>query len=336
MNEPVSIERILNDLFAGRATPLQKKAVEDWLRDAGNAEKYFQFLARYEATYGQFSPDSASALSDYQSFMNGGLYPRRQADAQVRMLPIWRNTRWLLSVAASVLVLLGIGYGTAGTWAYQQHTTPYGQTRRLTLPDGSDVTLNANSSVRLLRFGFGNADRHVWLTGEAYFSVRHTVNDHAFTVHTDDLDVHVLGTRFNVNSRSGQTEVVLNEGRVELIQPRTGPQVRVQPVMMRPGEAATLAKGDTAFRRRAMVLPDHVAAYRQNKLVFDDTPLSQVAQRIEEYYGIRVVVSNRELARRELTGTLPNNDLSLVLRTLSLSYNLTVDRQPNQVVLRPH
>ncbi len=336
MNEPVLIERMLNDLFAGRATPLQKKAVEAWLREPGHAERYFQYLARYEATHGQYAPDLDTALTDYQSFMEGQAYPRRQGQPQVRSLSVWRNTRWMLSVAASVLLVLGLGYATRGRWAYEQHRTPYGQTRHLTLPDGSEVTLNANSAVRLARFGFGNTDRHVWLTGEAYFSIRHTVNDHAFTVHTNNLDVRVLGTRFNVNTRSGQTEVVLNEGKVELIKPRTGPPTGVKPVLMRPGEAATLAEGDTAFRRRAVLLPEHVSAYRQNRLVFDETPLSQVAQCIQEYYGIRVVVSNRELARRELTGTLPNNDLSLVLRTLSLSYNLSVDRQPNQVVLRPH
>lgn len=335
MNGP-SIDRTLHDLFAGRATPLQKKTVEDWLRTPGNQEVYYQCLARYEADHAQYVPDLDSSLTDYQSFMRGETYPRHSQETQVRALPVWRQPRWLLGIAASLLLVAGLGYVTFSRWGYDTLASPYGQTRTLTLADGSDVTLNAHSSLRVQRFGFGNADRHVWLTGEGYFSVRHTVNDHAFVVHTNDLDVHVLGTKFNVDTRAGRTEVVLSEGRVELVAPRAATaNVPVRPLTMKPGDQVTMMTGDTAFRRKVAVLPEQVAAYRHKRLVFADTPLSQVAERIQSYYGIRVVVPNRELARRELTGTLPNNDLNVVLRTLSLSYNLAVERQPNRVVLKP-
>lgn len=329
------MERTLQDLFAGRASPLQKKAVEDWLRTPGNLEAYYQCLARYEATHDHYQPDDNAALTDYQAFMRGAAYPRRQVEAPVRPLPVWRSPRWLMGIAASAVLLLGVGYAGRDRWLYETYTAPFGQTQTFALPDDSEVTLNAHSSLRVPRFGFGNADRHVWLGGEGFFSVRHTVNDHAFVVHTADVDVHVLGTRFNVNARAEQTEVVLSEGRVELVQARKTPAAPpARPLTMQPGEAVSLVKGDTLFRRK-VVLPEAVAAYRQNRLVFADTPLSQVAARIQDYYGIRVVVPNRELARRELTGTLPNNDLNVVLRTLSLSYNLAVERRPNQVILRP-
>ncbi|MBO0951091.1 FecR family protein [Fibrella forsythiae] len=327
-----SIERTLHDLFAGRATPLQKKTVEVWLRTPENQELYYQCLARYEADHSQYIPDLTTSLADYQSFMKGGTYPRHGTAAPIRPLPVRQSPRWLLSIAASLLLLLGVGYVTYDWWGYESLTAPYGQTRTFTLADGSDVTLNAHSVLRVPRFGFGNADRDVWMTGEGYFNVRHTVNDHRFTVHTSNLDIHVLGTKFNVDARAGQTEVVLSEGKVELVEANAADK---HSLTMKPGDQVTLMKGDTAFRRKLTLRPDQVAAYRQNQLVFTDTPLSQVAQRIEEYYGIRVVVPNRELARRELTGTLPNNDLTVVLRTLSLSYNLAVDRRPNQVILKP-
>ncbi|CCH00173.1 anti-FecI sigma factor, FecR [Fibrella aestuarina BUZ 2] len=341
MNGP-SIEHTLYDLFAGRATPLQKQAVEEWLRTAENREVYYQLLARYEAKHAQYEPDTARALTNFEQFMKGHPYPRHQVgprsetsvftvsgSAQARRN--WPATRWVLGMAASLLAVVGLGYVTHDQWAYEKIDAPFGQTTTITLADGSDVTLNAHSSLRVPRFGFGNSDRHVWLTGEGYFSVRHTTRDHTFTVHTPNLDVQVLGTRFNVNTRSGQTEVVLDEGKVQLVQPKAP----AHPLTLKPGDQATLAEGDTAFHRRVVALPEQVAAYRQNRLVFTDTPLSKVASAIQDYYGIRVVVSSRELARRELTGTLPNNDLNVVLRSLSVSYNLAVERRVDQVVLKP-
>lgn len=338
MNGP-SIEHTLYDLFAGRATPLQKQAVEEWLRTAENREVYYQVLARYEAEHAQYEPDTTHALTHFEQFMKGQPYPRHQSVAAPSAVFTvsgdsrrgWPGTRWVLGMAASLLAVVGLGYVTHDQWAYEKFDAPFGKTTTITLADGSDVTLNAHSSLRVPRFGFGNSDRHVWLTGEGYFSVRHTTRDHTFTVHTPNLDVQVLGTRFNVNTRSGQTEVMLDEGKVQLVQPKAP----AHPLTLKPGDQATLVEGDTAFHRKVIALPEQVAAYRQNRLVFTDTPLSKVASTIQDYYGIRVVVSSRELARRELTGTLPNNDLNVVLRSLSVSYNLAVERQATQVVLKP-
>ncbi|MBO0930233.1 FecR family protein [Fibrella aquatilis] len=332
MNGP-SIERTLYDLFAGRATPLQKKAVEDWLRTDGNMEVYYQLLARFEADHSHYEPNTQVATALYEQFMQGAPYPRHRPAPvfTVSQNPAWLPPRWLLSMAASLLLVLGLGYLTRGRWAYDRYETPYGQTKTLQLADGSDVTLNAHSSLRVPRFGFGNGDREVWLNGEGYFSVRHTTGDHKFIVHTTDLDVRVLGTRFNVSTRSRRTEVVLSEGSVQLVRPRQP----ANPLLMKPGEQATLAEGDTSIRRKLVALPEEAGAYRQSRLVFADTPLSQVAERIQDFYGVRVLVPNRDLARRELTGTLPNNDLNVVLRTLSLSYNLAVERQPGRVILKP-
>ena len=332
MNGP-PIERTLYDLFAGRATPLQKKAVEDWLRTDGNADVYYQLLARFEADHAQYEPDTQTASTDYEHFMLGGLYPRRRPAPVFTVVrsPVWRTPRWLMSMAASALLVVSLGYLTRSRWAYERFDAPYGQTRTLQLADGSDVTLNAHSVLRVPRFGFGNGGREVWLDGEGYFSVRHTTLDHRFTVHTAELDVRVLGTKFNVSTRSHHTEVILSEGSVQLVQP----EKPAAPLLMKPGEQASLAAGDTAIRRKFITISDDVGAYRQRRLVFADTPLSQVAERIQDFYGIRVIVPNRELARRELTGTLPNNDLNVVLRTLSLSYNLAVERQPDRVILKP-
>lgn len=339
MMMPDHLEYILYELFAGRATPLQKKIVEEWLREPGNDDVYYRYLARWEAEHGQYDPDTAAALTAYEAFLTEGTpYPMHRAQPLAAASPrarlglnVWRNTRWLWSVAASVALLLGL-WATRSLWLYERYVVPYGQTRAVRLSDGSAVTLNAHSSLRVPRFDFARGDREVWLDGEAYFSVAHTADHRRFVVHTSRLDVQVLGTKFNVNTRRGKTEVVLSEGRVQLL---TYPDAhrKAQSLLMKPGESVALTPGDTALRRTA-VLPVRATAWQQRRLVFDETPLRQVAQQIEDYYGIKVVLANQELGSRELTGTLPNNDLSVVLRTLSVSYNLAVERQRDRIILR--
>lgn len=337
---PDHLEYILYELFAGRATPLQKKGVEAWLREPGNDEVYYRYVAKWEAEHGQYEPNTAAAQAAYEAFLTDGTpYPMQQlqpiaaSSAGGRAsFSLWRNPRWLWSVAASVALLLGV-WATRFLWQYERYVVPYGQTRAVRLADGSAVTLNAHSTLRVPRFGFGRSDREVWLDGEAYFSVARTTDHRRFVVHTSRLDVRVLGTKFNVSTRRGKTEVVLSEGRVQLL---THPDAHrnAQSLLMKPGEAVALTAGDTALRRTAVSPGVRTSAWQQKRLVFDETPLSQVAQQIEDYYGVKVVLANHALASRELTGTLPNNDLGVVLRTLSVSYNLAVERQRDRIILR--
>ncbi|AQG80984.1 FecR family protein [Spirosoma montaniterrae] len=334
---PANLEYILYELFAGRATPLQKKLIEGWLREPGNEEVYYYYVAKWETEHRQYDPDTPTALSDYEAFI-AGRKPFAYQSQSGNQQPVVRqlNSRWVWRIAASILLVAGL-WLTRATWAYERYSVPFGQMRAVPLRDGSTVTLNAHSTLRVPRFAalrrmLGRTDREVWLDGEGFFSIARTTDNQRFVVHTSRLDVQVLGTKFNVSTRRGKTEVVLNEGKVQLFT-RPGGQEKPRSLLMQPGDLASLTPGDTLFRKTT-VKPEVRTAWRTNRLVFDETPLSQVAQQIEDYYGIRVVIGNRELARRELTGTLPNNDLNVVLKTLSVSYNLAVDRQDDRIILR--
>jgi ferric-dicitrate binding protein FerR (iron transport regulator) len=332
---PANPEYLLTELFAGRATPLQKKMIEAWLREPGNEEAYYRYVERWEREHAQYAPDTPAALKAYEAFLHQSQPYPRHLPAEVSAGRSRRlGWRTLLSLAASVALLLGL-YLTRAQWLYETTVAPYGQTRALRLPDGTTVTLNAHSSLRVRRAWLdwlGGGDREAWLDGEGYFSVVRTANRRRFVVHTDRLDVRVLGTKFNVNTRRGQTEVVLNEGKVQLLS-RPDEAAGVRSLLLKPGEYAALTASDTTFRR-GRVRPEAYSSWRENRLVFDETPLSQVAQKIEDYYGVRVILGRRELARRELTGTLPNDDLSVVLQSLSASYNLSVERHDDRIVLR--
>src|SRR5690606_15777064 len=100
--------------------------------------------------------------------------------------------------------------------SWLQCTTGYGETRKINLPDGSLVVLNANSELKYESNWQQAPMREVWLQGEAFFEVVKTTEEKQFIVHTGSLDVEVLGTQFNVHNRHQKVQVVLSSGKVKL------------------------------------------------------------------------------------------------------------------------
>jgi ferric-dicitrate binding protein FerR (iron transport regulator) len=140
----------------------------------------------------------------------------------------------------------------------------------------------------------------------------------------------VLGTKFNVSQRRGTTRVVLSEGKVKLVARDGG---RVQPLLMQPGDYAELSPARSAFRKKA-VKPENYSSWRDNKLIFEQTPLPEVLQAVEDFYGVRIVLADTTLADRKFTSTLPNNDLDVVLKSLERVFGFEVVRGPDQILLQ--
>ncbi len=250
--------------------------------------------------------------------------------------PWWqRPGAWrVAAVLAGFLMLAGPGYWAAREWLHPTRTisTPLGGLQSVTLPDGSTVALNANSRLRYARDWSPETPREVWLEGEAYFQVTKQRNARSrvkFTVHTGNVQVEVLGTAFDVHSRRGATRVVLTEGKVQL----TGTTARVaRPLVMQSGDLAALSESDTAFVRKR-VTPDLYAAWRRNQLVFVSTPLAEVAQLLEDNYGLKVVFKDAALANEKFTATIRGRNPNVLLKVLAESFGLTVTRRGKHVTI---
>jgi ferric-dicitrate binding protein FerR (iron transport regulator) len=328
----VITEEILNTYFENRATQHEKLLIREWLKEEGSEEIFYQALARWEANHLQFVPDEEKAITAYREFLN-------QPDHAVR-LPLTERTKSLnlfqkfpvryASIAASVSVVFCLlFYFTQKYFRYTTYTTSYGMTRHILLEDGSEVTLNANSTLRVPR-GLANDNvREVWLEGEAFFSIAKRPNHVRFWAHTDNVNVEVLGTKFNINNRRGKTEVVLTEGRIKL----TSSDNDTQPVYMKPGEYISVSPSDTLLTKH-LVKPESFTVWQSNKLIFEDTPLRTVVEKIEDYYGVHIEVQNKALLERQLTGTLPNNDLGIVLKSLTTSHGITILREDDHIIFR--
>jgi transmembrane sensor len=329
MNELVT-QKTLYNYFEKKATRHEKQLIHEWLKQEGNEEIFYRHLAIWESDHLQFSVNTVSALGKYKQLLDGrsdkSLRPTLQIQPENRMPKnLWRYSGF----AAAVLLLISVtAFYYQNSFFYTTYSTEFGMTKNIILEDGSEVTLNANSVLRVPK---NLTDyREVWLQGEAFFSISKKKNGARFFVYTDNVKVEVLGTQFNVNTRHENTEVVLSEGSVKLSSDQLAGN---NTLLMKPGEFVSLSKTDVAFKKRE-VEPANYNAWKTNLLIFEDMPLSLVAQKIEDYYGIEVEIADRELTKRQVTGTMPNNDLGIVLKSLSASLKMTIERENNKIIFK--
>jgi len=148
--------------------------------------------------------------------------------AKGRIAPISSSRRWAWMAAAAVVIL---AVGVTGIYISQRRSgwrTAYGEVKVNSLPDGSEVMVNADSRIRYSSGFTDGKDREVWLSGEAFFHVRKTPSKSRFIVHTLDFDIIVTGTQFNAISREGKASVLLKEGSV-LLHTADGEDLQMRP-----------------------------------------------------------------------------------------------------------
>ncbi|MFB9863601.1 FecR family protein [Rufibacter immobilis] len=212
-------------------------------------------------------------------------------------------------------------------------STQYGEVKTLLLPDSSQVTLNGNSTLSYAQHWDKKSDREVHLQGEAFFAVRKKKQalNAKFKVHTTGLTVEVLGTKFNVNHRRNSTKVVLNSGKVRL---QIEDPVQPQSIDMVPGELVHYSNQTKVAQKRA-VNPELFASWRNNQLIFNKTSLAEIALLLEDTYGLQMVWQDPALAQKHFTGSVPANDIALLLQTLSKLFDLEITHKGNQLLVQP-
>ncbi|GAB4021519.1 FecR family protein [Spirosoma koreense] len=327
--KPALIKTILFDFFDGKATAIQKKYLEAWLADETNEETYYQYLDEWESQRPQFPVEVDSALNDFQAVMQTNDEPVFKPTLLKPSKPDWLASWQTWSIAASILLVSGFAaYFFRAQIQYQWYETAYGQTASYQLPDGSSVVLNANSSLRVPRFGFGNDTRKVFLVGEGEFRVTHTASHQRFIVQTaDNFQVEVLGTEFTVYARDRGKRVFLNKGKVKLNLPQG------QQLYMKPGNVVTVAKsGSYKVIQSAPARP--YVAWKEHWFYFDNTPLAEVAEQIQERFGVNVVVTNPALSQRRIAGNFKAERADDLLQILAGLLNLRVVKTQHHIELR--
>jgi transmembrane sensor len=327
--KPSLTKTIVFDFFDGKATAIQRKYIEAWLADEANEETYYQYLDEWESQRPQFNVDAEKALDDFLPVLED-TEPRSVQPKIVRnTASIWTQN-WLgWSIAASVLLVSLLGaFLFRSQLFYKSYQTAYGQTATYQLADGTSVVLNANSTLRVPRFGFGSETRNVFLDGEGEFKVTHTTNNQRFVVRTDgNFQVEVLGTEFVVYARERGKRVFLNKGKVKLELPQG------QQLYMKPGNVVTVANsGRYQLTQVAPARP--YTAWKDHWFYFDNTSLAEVALQIQERFGVNVIVTDTGLAQRRIAGNFKAEKADDLLQVLSELLDLSIVKTRHHIELR--
>ncbi|RXM44435.1 FecR family protein [Flavobacterium sp. YO64] len=207
---------------------------------------------------------------------------------------------------------------------YNTLTIPYGKRFKLKLSDGTIVNLNAGSTLRYpQQFGI-NGNRNVYLTGEAFFDVAKD-KEHPFIVNANQVDIKVLGTKFNISAYPENPTVnsTLIEGSIEMFETANPANV----VLLEPNQMATWQHNAKKITLKN-VDPAFYSAWTKGELAFKDTPFSTIAKIIQRTYDVEIINENSELARQNFTGTIKisessvENILDLLKRDTPFNYSI--------------
>jgi len=331
-NTPQPVKEIILRFLEGSASEDDVAMLSTWLKESKENQQYFDEVNttfQVSVTLNRFTPQKTD---DAWNRLSKDIETKKGA---VRRIPRPATTsRYfsLLKIAASVC-LVGVSgfliFKLLPKETLQQATivrTATGNNTRILLPDSSVVWLNSNSTLEYPP-AFGNSSRDVVLKGEAFFDVRK--GSKPFVVKTDNIQVNVKGTKFNVRAyKSDETiKTTLQEGKVEL--QVSGDE---KTYTMKPGDQVIL---DTKFRKVTLkkVDPSDFSAWKEEKLIFDNVMLGSIVSKLENRYGVTIDLDSMVARRERLTMTIERESLYEALDLIQLSSRLKVKREKNKIIL---
>jgi transmembrane sensor len=337
-------ELLLLQYLQGNADDALRTRIESWLNaDSGNRRSLDRLESLWLET-GRISPVPVAVDTDAawdRMFLRISGAGNREG-----MLRIPGNSRVLWAIAASVIILAGIFSIYKLTERPKQlMLASHDRVLTDTLPDGSKISLNLNSTLDYPA-EFGNKVREVKLTGEVFFEVKHD-SMHPFVVDAGPAKIRVLGTAFNVNVHPVRVvdpvrvkdpvrvvEVNVVQGRVMLfrVDERSGDTMSL---ILQAGESGIMKEGALKPERTVKSTPDGLFWANQS-LDFSRTTLAEVFGLLEKYYALKISVSDPAILDCRLTASFVNEPAEKILTVIAESFGLKLEGRNQDYHLTGH
>lgn len=307
--------RILKKFTLGKYSLTDFKLVSRWFDDQRNEPGLKDAIRQH---WDEFSPDTQGEEKDLSLIMN----QLRQKIASEKPQVTFRiQIQKIYSRVAAILLVPLFIYSVYSTFfstpdpeiaSSVEIVSPHGARTRFQLPDGTKGWLNSSSRISYAT-NF-NKNRQIRLIGEAWFEVVHQDNI-PFIVRTKELDIQVLGTKFNVAAFPEEkvTEVVLREGKVKV-----NGYDGLLAADLKPNEKFTYDKILQTGNIQT-VNADQFSAWKDGLLVFRNEPLSEVLKRIGRWYNVEFILADPELSKFRYRATFQEEQVEEVIRLISLT-----------------
>ncbi|MEM1119080.1 MAG: FecR domain-containing protein [Bacteroidota bacterium] len=284
-------------------------------------------VQKIDQHYQKQSPDRAHPDPHFTQLLSN-VVRFGQAEQKAKLSRRRFTRRW--AVAASIALLLGLGTW----WATQKevteeqwivHQTDFGEWKKVELPDGSLVHLNAHTELKTKTNWTEGQDRQVWLEGEAFFEVEKKPTTKAkFTVVTEALEVEVLGTKFNVNAQATNTKVFLEEGKIQL-------KTINQSLELQPNDFIDYTLGQTQL---AVTEEKVSTTWKEGTLILEEKTVAEILQKLETIYGYSFEVEQKSLLKEQKTIAVPLDRLEVMLPIIERTLGVKSVKVGEKILLK--
>jgi len=354
---------LLVKYLTGLADTAERDQALYWINQSKSNQKYFDQLRDiYESS--KLTQPANSYNTDFSwERVKSRYYKKRfekiQKQEKEEKLYLIRE---ILRYAAVILVV-----GTLGviTYKFLNHVSvesqqvwneveaPFGSRTVVNLADGTKVWLNAGSKLKYA-VNFGQKNRNVFLTGEAYFDVKRNEKIQ-FIVKTSHLDIKVYGTEFDVKAypEENTIQTTLVKGSVTIVGTK---ESLVKEIKMLPNQSVTFIKDVGLFestikkqkieeqfekavheKENLVILPKInpvlFTSWKDTRWVIEGETLGSLAVKLERRYNVKFQFKSQSLENYKFSGTLKEETLEQVLKVIKISAPIEYKIQDNNVYL---
>ncbi|EDM33928.1 putative anti-sigma factor [Pedobacter sp. BAL39] len=334
-------EKIWNGVLkrlTGTESPESALLLDEWLAaDPAHQRQYREMEATW-ALSERITPEPPAV--PFQQFTRQVAETKASDYETARRPAAARNSFWKYGVAASLALmclLAGLFYDqwNSGKKPQEEWITRkagLGKVIQISLPDSSQVWLNAGSQITFAKGFNGKKIRAIRLKGEAYFEVKHD-HKHPFVVSSGSLKTTVYGTSFSVRAYDNEalTSVSVNSGKVGVSGEDQSHDKHT--VMLLPNDKLNYSHRNHQFVKTTINNED-VNAWVKGELLFEQTPLTEVFETLARKYQVKIDTGTQDYKTCKLTARFGNQPIQVVLKAIHLSLNIHSTQIGNTIYLK--
>ena len=327
------IEELLFSYFAGELSPAGEKELLVWLNADKDNSKYLSEMADLWAVAHVPVFDS-NKKNDFE---------RRFGDLMRSEIGTSRKIWWITLSKIAAIALLLLMVGALSYFAGNQNiptedivafetVVPMGARSKVLLPDRSVVWMNAGSSLKYTN-AFGKDKREVWLNGEAYFEVEPDSLT-PFVVNSEDIDIKVLGTSFNVKAYDDDDliDVTLISGKVDVHSEKS--QSDKRDVILYPDQMLSYDKKTHKMKMVAVNASD-ACLWIDGNIKFKDLPFSEIAKKLERKYDVRILIESEALKKEIFSGSFSSGrTLDDIFKEIDVENKYKWTRRDSDIIIK--
>ncbi|HUN01527.1 MAG TPA: FecR family protein [Niabella sp.] len=322
---------LISRKLSGEATEEEIRELEDWLKNHPQDQYFSAVLNEYWQGHTQISIDTNEKNIHFEQILKLAETEATDTNKYLKKFKIIR-LKYLWPAASIVFIIVGFLLWSSmfSLRKTNEVAVAKGAKTQIILPDGSKVWLNSASKLRYSK-NFNTKSREVTLEGEGFFDV---IRDSArpFIVHTRAIDIHVLGTSFNVKDYGSDKaiETTLIKGLIEIVNKS---DTHPSKIILHPKEKLifnkviesqkkeNFSKSDYHIVSLPKTKPDtaiNETSWIHNRLVFEGDTFRELAKKMERWYNVEIIFYNEKTANFRLRGVFEDESLDQAMKGLQM------------------